>query len=128
MAADRVASRRQPDAALEPALREFEPMDTGVAQLRRERPIAADHEHAIIDQCLDLIGINPRQRNEDEQFPVGFQDVDRRFPARPAGRLQVEKLLTQPLRTGKRADGLRQHPVDGFFCHLFLGGSPVRYG
>src|SRR5262249_4151288 len=66
VAADRVASRRQTDAPLEASLRQFKPVNMRVAQLRRQRSIAADDEDAPVDHGLDLVGVNAGQGDEDQ--------------------------------------------------------------
>src|SRR6185312_9924875 len=108
-AVDRIASSGQRDPALEPALRNLEPVNAGVAEFRRQGPAPADDEHAVLDDGLDPVRLDARQRDQDEQFVVGFQDVDRWLPARFArteGGLQVEELLAQPLGASQRADRL----------------------
>jgi hypothetical protein len=99
-------------------LRELEPVNPGVAQLDRQHAASADDEGSAIDHGLDLIGIDPGQGYQNENFPVGLQHIDRRFPAgllRTRRGLQAEELPTQPFGARKRIDCLGQHPVDGIF-------------
>jgi len=52
-AADGVTSLGQQNATLEPALRQLEAVDCGVAQLDRQHTAAADHQDAVIDHGFD---------------------------------------------------------------------------
>jgi hypothetical protein len=121
-AADRVSSHGQYDAAFEPALWKLKPMDASITQLVWQDPMPADDKHSIINDGHHLIRIDAGQRHENQQFPVGLQDVDRRFPARPVnGRLEAEQPLMQPFGASKRFNRLRQHPVDRvLFWHLLF--------
>src|SRR5215471_9911852 len=47
-----VAAARQPQAALEAALRELEAMDNGSAQLLRQHPRPSDDEVAAVEHCF----------------------------------------------------------------------------
>src|SRR5438132_6898591 len=63
-----VAARRQPHATLEAALRQLEAVDDGGLQLLRQHAGSREHQVIILDRGLDLIGIDPRQGNDDEHF------------------------------------------------------------
>ena len=79
--ADGVTPRRQCNAALEPALRQLETVDVGIAQFRgkHRRPLTTSVPCSM--HGFDVFGIDPGQRNEDQYFLLGLQHVDRRLPA-----------------------------------------------
>src|SRR5207248_9042945 len=110
-AADGVAAKGKRDAPLEAALRQLEPVDAGVAKLRRKRALAGDDEHAVLDHRLDIVRIDAGKRDQDQELVLGFEHVDRRLPA---GFLTAE-LLAQPFAAGQLVQGLGQHPVEGIF-------------
>jgi len=122
-AADDITPDRQQDAALEPALREFEPVYPGILQLRRQHAASADDEHSVFDHGHDLLRIDTGEGYQNQHLALGLQHVDRRLPTRlprTGRRLQAEELLAQSLGARQRIDRLRQHPVDGISCrHLF---------
>ena len=83
----------------------------------------------LSERGLDLVGIDPRQRDQDQDLLLGLDHVHRRFPARLAAAragVQIEEALVQPFGAGERLDRIRQHPVG-----LVLGPhrhSPRRIG
>ena len=77
-----VAAAGQPHAPLEAALRQLQAMDDGGAQLARQHARPGNHQIGLLDRRLDLLGVDPRQRNEHEHLAWRLQDVDRRLPGR----------------------------------------------
>ena len=93
-------------------------MNPGVAQFDRQHAASADDEGSAIDHRFDLLGIDPGQGHQDENFPVGLQHVDGRLPTgflRTCRGLQAEELPMQPFGARQRIDGFGQHPVGRIF-------------
>src|SRR5215469_4713272 len=77
-----ITPRRQAQPAVKAALRQFEPMDRRRAQLLRQNAGAGNDEIAVLDHSLSAVRSDARQRNQDQNFELGFQNVDRRLPGR----------------------------------------------
>src|SRR5260370_7570413 len=98
-AAEDITPDGQQDAALEPALREFEPMYPGILQLRRQHAASADDEHSVFDHGHDLLRIDAGEGYQNQHLALGLHHVDRRLPtrlSRPARPSQPDELLTPP--------------------------------
>jgi hypothetical protein len=80
----RVSPWRQDDATLEATLREFQTMDPRIPQFRWKYTAASYDEGIALDRCFDIIGRNPRERDEDQDLRLGLKHIDRRFPTRLA--------------------------------------------
>src|SRR5258705_12799669 len=81
-AADDITPGGQQDAALEPALRELEPVNPRILQLCRQYATSADDEYSVFDHGHDLIRIDAGQGYQNQHLPLGLQHVDRRLPTR----------------------------------------------
>src|SRR5215469_15889033 len=75
-----VAARGQAKPALEPAMRQLEPMNGGGQELWRQHAGAGDQEIAVLDRSHDVVGRNPGQCHQDEDGILGLQNVGRRLP------------------------------------------------
>src|SRR6516165_4633576 len=60
-----ITASRQAQAPVKASLRQFEPMDGRGAQLLRQDAGAGDDEIAVLDHSLRVVGIDPRQRDQD---------------------------------------------------------------
>lgn len=76
------AKRRQLDAPFEMAVRDFEAMNARALRFGRQRPLAADDEDARGKPHLDRVGLDSRQRDQDDERLLGLEDVARRLPMR----------------------------------------------
>src|SRR6185437_4090316 len=63
-----VLAGRERQPPLEAALRHFEPVDSGAAELQRQDPRASNHEIAVLDHHLGALRLDSRQGNDDEYF------------------------------------------------------------
>ena len=61
-------------------------VDGGRAQLLRQHALARDRKPAVVDHDLDLVGIDFRQRDQDQDGVLGLQHVGRRLPVDAAAR------------------------------------------
>ena len=64
---------------------------------------------------LDLLGLDARQRDEDQHLALGLQHIDRRLPGRqPRARARrLEELPVQALGPRQHLARLRPHPIAG---------------
>ena len=71
------------------------------------------HEVAAVDDCFDLLGIDPGQGDEHQHGPLGLQNVDRRLPHRRRYRCAPvsEKLAMQAICPREHLARLRPHPM-----------------
>src|SRR5208282_2810011 len=87
------------------------------AKLVWQNPPARYAQHTVVDHRVHTIGIDPGEREKDQNFGIRFEHVGRRLPGGPAHMLiEREKLLVQPLGTRKPVDRLEPHPA----CELAL--------
>ena len=64
----------------EPALRQFQPVDDGRPE-RGGKDTGPRHQEIFdIDDRFDIVRVHPRQRDENQDFDIGFENIDRRFP------------------------------------------------
>src|SRR5579871_1858706 len=114
-----VSPGRQPQAALEAALRQFEAMDFRAAELRRHAALADHDELAILDHGNDVLWIDARQRQDRNDLGFGLDQVGWRLPDRDrrAPPHRLEQLAMQPLGARQHFHGLRPHPSIGIFAH-----------
>src|SRR6516162_1932014 len=68
-----VTAGRQPDASIEPPLRQLEPMNDRGAPFGRHGTGAGDDEVAILDDGLRAVGIDAGQRDQRQNLVVGLQ-------------------------------------------------------
>jgi hypothetical protein len=122
-AANGIATQWQWNAALEPSLRQFEAVDPGIAEFRRQHAAPAHDECALVDYGFDIVGIDARQSDQYQHLTVGLQHIDGRLPAwlvSASARPQFQELLVQSFGTSKRFDRVGQHPVDGILGRHFV--------
>ena len=75
------AGRRQIDASLKMPVRDFQPLDAGVAEMAWQRSFAATVSTRRSADA-DAVGFDTRQRDQDCQPVIGLKNVDRRLPMR----------------------------------------------
>src|SRR5208282_4194080 len=73
---------RKLQPAVKAALRQFEPMNHSRAQGGRIGTHAGDDKLALLDHGLGLLGVDAGQRDQDQDFVFGLQNIDRRLPGR----------------------------------------------
>ncbi len=107
-----VAPRRQTHPPLEPALRQFEPVDDRGAHLRRIDARPGDDEIVRLDAGVHRVEVDAGQGDEHQHHPLGLEDVHRRLPgdlgARAGG---ADELLVHALGARQHLEGLGPHPV-----------------
>src|SRR5207253_1998584 len=101
-------SRRQLDPPLEMSLRYFQAMDSGVPDLKRQRALAADDQHAGAERHRDLVRLYPGQGDQDGQRLLALENVARRLPS-GCRRATTKKLTMESLSTLHRFAGLFPH-------------------
>src|SRR5579863_10217529 len=121
-----VAAGRQPYPAIEPALRQFEPVDRCGTQFRRQSARAGNDKFALLDDDLGVLDGDAGQRHQHQDLTVVFKNVDRRLPgglprlrgARP------EHLAVHPFGAREHLARFRPHPIAGHISGH--GKSPFR--
>src|SRR5579871_5097662 len=79
-ARDAVTAGRQPQPPKETTLGQFQPVDDRGAQSARIAALAPDHQVAVLDDRLDLFGIDAGQRDQHQNLAFGLENVDRWLP------------------------------------------------
>src|SRR5689334_16228483 len=102
-----VISGGQRQAAMEPSLRQLEPVNGRRTKLARQKAGSADDQMAILDDRLGLCRIDPGQRDQHEDLMIRFQDVDRRRPSRKLRRrsCRPEEFSIEPFRASQQFAG-----------------------
>ena len=57
-------------------------MNDGGPQLRRQDAPAGNDQRPPFDRRVHLLHCDAGQRDEDQHFVIGFEDIDRRLPGR----------------------------------------------
>ena len=82
---DRPSSKpcgRQPDAALEAAVRNLQTMDGGAAGRGRQPAQPATAAHRASMRYLMILGFHTGKRRDDPELPFTFEHIDRWLPVR----------------------------------------------
>src|SRR6516164_11559385 len=86
----------------------LQPVNLGVSDFARQRGLAADDQHAGAECDLDLVKLDPGERDQNRQRVIALEDVTRRLPG--GGRAAaVEKLPIKALGAFHRLAGLFPH-------------------
>ena len=122
-----IAPRRQGDAALKPAVRQFHAVDLGAAELGREPPEAGNDQVAAFDRRRCALCVGAREGDEDPKLGGGLEHVDRRFPRRGAGALlQLEESPTQFFDARQHVAHVGPNPQFRFSCcHRHSPGTRI---
>src|SRR5579863_9567299 len=110
-----VAAGRQPYPAIEPPLRQFEPVDRCGTQFRRQNPHAGNNKLALLDNHLGVLDGDAGQRHQHQHLAVILEDVDRRLPyGLPRLRCpRPEHLAMHALGAREHVARFRPHPIAG---------------
>jgi hypothetical protein len=73
-----------------------------------KRAVAGNDQSTVFNACIDVVGINPGQRYQDKNRPIGLQNVGRGFPGgETRSRVnETKKFVMHALGTGQHFAGL----------------------
>src|SRR5437870_11896605 len=112
---DLEAAGREVDSSLESAVGNLDAVDRGAARANRKLALADDDQTSVVDHDLHLVGLDTRQGDQNLEFAVGLEQIDRRLPGRPspAGCPELEILPMQPLCPLEKVASVSPHPGRG---------------
>src|SRR5690606_32125836 len=107
-----------------PAVRDLELADDPALGLRRQAAAAGEPEPRVRQHHLEIVGVDVRQGDANQELAVTFEHVDGRLPGRQLADLaEPEKLPVQPIGALHQVAGLAPHEMDrsnGAYRHILL--------
>src|SRR5712691_6784201 len=100
----------QRDAALEAAVRNFQPIDDGALIRRGKRALAANDDGPGFEADLELVRRDAGKRDAEREPVARLVEVDGRLPARRFSRADLEEPALQLLRPSEQLQRFGPHP------------------